>query len=172
VRLTTLVGDLVAWSGSPGFAPAVLYLLLVGLGVLALVACAARGADGRPAALLRLPTGPVERQVALAAGGALLLGLPVTRLTRGGFAARYSSVAFPGAVLLAALGAAALPSRGRNAVLAVALASGLAAALGVPGTPRTQAASTAALVPQAPHHPRLRPDREATNLSVMLSSSR
>ncbi len=146
VRPTTLVGVLLAWSGGSGFAPAVLYLLLVGLGVLALVGRAGSGADGRPVALLRLPTDPVARQVALATGGALLLGLLVTRLTQGGFAARYSSVAFPGAVLLAALGAAALPSRGRNAVLAVALASGLAAALGVPGAPRTQAASTAALI--------------------------
>jgi len=72
---------------------------------------------------------PPGRALAIVFVGTLVLALGVGRITGAAFAPRYTSVALPMFLLLAALGITRLPRRLGTAVLAVAVVTGMAGAV-------------------------------------------
>ena len=133
---SAVASSLAEWSGgptTPGRLLAVLLLLLAGLGATAVAASGTR-------VEVDLRGHPPGRGLAVAAAGTLLLALAVGRVTGAAFAARYTSVAFPVFLLLAAVGLARLPPRFRTPVLVVAVLAGLAGAVAnVANVGKTQA---------------------------------
>lgn len=138
----TLSVALDAWAG--GFDPGARLLstalvLLVALGVLGV-------ADARRPAQVLLVLRPRRSrcQLLTVCAGTLVVGSVVSLVTGSGVAGRYTAVALPAFLALAALGVAALPTaRGRGTVLAVVAALALAIAVPALRTPRTQAAEVA-----------------------------
>jgi mannosyltransferase len=113
------------WSGGIGATArtlAVLLLLLAGVGASATAASGSR-------LELDLRGRPPGRALAIVFVGTLVLALAVGRITGAAFAPRYTSVALPIFLLLAALGITRLPRRLGTAVLAVAVVTGMAGAL-------------------------------------------
>ena len=116
---------------------------LAALGVLGLLG---RAVDRRHVDL-DLHTRPGIRAEAAVAGGALLLAVLVGAATRQGFSSRYTSIAFPVVVLVAAYGTRSLLDRRAVAGL-LALAAGLGCIAGIRNmtTPRTQAREAAGAI--------------------------
>ena len=132
------------WSGGGTTAGGILTLLVLGLAILALVG-QPWSEGGRSGVVLRLPVNRTGRDLALVAVGTLVLGLGAANVLSAGYAARYSSVALPPALLLAAMGARALPGRGRVVALTAAVALGLIGTTSLPlSERRTQAPQLAA----------------------------
>ena len=133
------------WAGG-GTAPGeALSVLLLGLLVVGLLGRPSTGPDGRGALTLHLPMDPVARAVFGVAAGTLVLGLLAAMVSRSGYAYRYSSVALVPALLLAALGLAAVPGRARGVLLGLlAVAGGAGVVHQQLFLPRTQAAQVAA----------------------------
>ncbi len=122
---SAVASSLENWSGgltSAGRLLAVLLLLLAGLGATAVAASGTR-------VVVDLRGDPPGRGLAVVAVGTLLLALAVARVTGAAFAPRYTSVAFPLFLLLAAVGLSWLPPRVRTPVLVVAVLAGLAGAV-------------------------------------------
>lgn len=131
-----------AWQGGSQVRAHVLGTALLLLAVLGLLAAAAPRRPGT--VLLSLRPRP-SRAVLLALSlGTLVVAGAVSGLTGTAVADRYTSVAAFGFLALAALGAAALPGAGVRAAALVAVAGlGLATALPLVATPRTQAGEVA-----------------------------
>jgi mannosyltransferase len=136
---TSLTAALGGWQGG-GSVPAVLLgNALVVLVVLALVAVPAGGE-------VRLGVSHSPQRWALLALslGTLLVAGVASMLTSSAVVSRYTSVALPAFLALAALGIAGLPGRRtRTAVLALCVVVGLGVSAGQVGRPRTQAAEVA-----------------------------
>ncbi len=137
---TAVLSTVVEWSGGVGTAARVLAVVLL---LLAGVGAAATAVSGSRLEL-DLRGRPPGRWLALVVLATLLLGLVVGRLTGAAFAPRYTAVALPLFVLLAALGVARLPRRLGTALLVVAVLAGLAGAIpNAFSTRKTQAAVVA-----------------------------
>ncbi|MCW2665686.1 MAG: hypothetical protein JWN57_648 [Frankiales bacterium] len=137
-----------AWGGGTGFPAVLLGLVLLGLGVVAVLG-RPWVAGGRSGVLLRMPPDTLGSVLFGCALATMLVGVAVTDLQSSGYAARYSAIALVPALLAAALGALALPTRARTAVLGAAVALGLLSSLPEPfADDRTQAAVTADAIEQ------------------------
>jgi mannosyltransferase len=112
-----------AWGGGPHVDARLLALVLVVLAVLGVV----RG-------------GPAVRALAAVAAGALAAGVLVATATGSAFQPRYTAVAFPLVVLVAAVGLASVADqRRRTAVLGLVVVLGLVGGWRTAGDERTQA---------------------------------
>jgi hypothetical protein len=112
-----------AWGGGPHVDARLLALVLVVLAVLGVV----RG-------------GPAARALAAVAAGALAAGVLVATATGSAFQPRYTAVAFPLVVLVAAVGLASVADqRRRTAVLGLVVVLGLVGGWRTAGDERTQA---------------------------------
>ena len=133
------------WAGGGTAGGELLTVVLAGLFVLGLLGRRTADADGRGAVLLRLPVHrPALGLLGLALGG-LVLGLGAAMLGRSGYAYRYSSVLLVPALLLAALGLTALPTKARAVLIAVVVLTGGSGVVHQQlFLPRTQAAEIAA----------------------------
>jgi mannosyltransferase len=118
----TTVSEWSGGAGSPQQVLAVTLLVLAGVGASAVAASGSR-------LEIDLRGRPPGRALAFVVVGTLVLGLAVGRLTGAAFVPRYTTVALPVFLLLAALGVARLPRRAGTAILAVAVVTGLAGAL-------------------------------------------
>jgi mannosyltransferase len=138
---TAVLSTVSEWSGGVGTLSRVLAIVLL---LLAGVGAAATAVSGSRLEL-DLRGRPPGRWLALVVVATLVLGLAVGWLTGAAFAPRYTAVALPLFLLLAALGVARLPRRLGTAVLVVAVLAGLAGALPRAfSTGKTQAAVVAA----------------------------
>ena len=137
--LTSITTALGAWQGGGAVAAVLLGHALVVLATLALVTRPAM--DGVRLGLSRSPA----RWALLGLGlGTLVVAGLASLLTSSAVAGRYSSVAFPAFLALAALGIAGLPGRRAwTAVLAACVVAGLGLAAQQVEVPRTQAAEVA-----------------------------
>jgi hypothetical protein len=138
--LAAIVGTIDEFAGGgtgAGSLLAVLFILLVGLGVLG------RARDGRR---IELDLSHPGRSAAPAFVTFATLGVAVvvTMVTGGGFAGRYASVVLAPFLLVVAMGTSVFADRRiRHGVLAVAVGLGLVGALSNPTTERTQAGDVA-----------------------------
>ncbi len=130
------------WAGGNRPAADLLFLLAVGLAVLAVAGSRIEGGVA-----LRGPLSRTGLALLIGSAGTLLLGVVVSELARAGFPVRYSAVAFGPAVLLVAIGVRRLPPRGGLSAVALFAVLGLVGSLPEPFQDnRTQAAHTAALI--------------------------
>jgi mannosyltransferase len=121
-------------------------VLLIALGLLAVPSPHGPGARVQLALRLR-----PSRVLLLATGlGTLLVAASVSLLSSSGVAARYTSVAMPSLLALAAFGITALPTaRSRNVTLGLVALLGLGTAYAAVPTPRTQAGQVASALDAA-----------------------
>jgi hypothetical protein len=141
--LTSLSVALTAWQGGRGVAAVLLGHGLVCLAVLALVAVR----DPGPPPVLRLGRvrSPLPWALLALSAGTLVVGGLVSLATGSAVSARYTSVALPAFLALAAAGVAALPGRRVPAVLLAAVVLlGLVPAAVAAAEPRSQAGEVAA----------------------------
>jgi len=136
-----VVGTVVSWAGGGGDAGELLNLIFIALAVLAVFGLAVdrRHVD------LDLRSRPGVRRLAIACVGTLLVGLIAADAFRSAYVVRYTSVAFPLFVLVAAFGTLVfVDNRVRIGVLALAILLGFCASVPNIGNRRTQAGVVAA----------------------------
>lgn len=125
---SAVLSSIGVWGGGLNTAAGgLLLLLLVALAVLALLG---RRVDG--GVVLAVPVSRTAAALCLVSLGTLVLGIALAVVTSAGYAPRYSSAAFGPFLVLAAMGATALPRRARTPLLAVAVAAGLFGSAMVP----------------------------------------
>jgi mannosyltransferase len=143
--LSAISTALTVWQGGRTVAAVLLGHALVCLAVLALVALPTAGGGPSPGLRLGRVRSPLPWCLLALSGGTLLVGGLVSWATSSAVSARYTSVALPAFLALAAGGLAAVPARRvAAALLAVVVLLGLGLSAAAVRTPRTQAGEVAA----------------------------
>ncbi|MBV8303194.1 MAG: glycosyltransferase family 39 protein [Acidimicrobiia bacterium] len=140
---SVIVGTVSSWAGGGSDAGELLNLVLIGLGVLAVFGLAV----DRTHVDLDLRTRPGVRRLAIACLGTLLAGLVAADAFRSAYVVRYTSVAFPLFILIAAFGTLVfVDNRVRVGVLALAVLLGFCAGIPNMGNRRTEAGIVAGAI--------------------------